>query len=98
MDCSRPGLPVPHQLPKFAQGHVRCIGDTIQPYVYIYYVYTFDIYIILFYGVLQARTLEWVAILFSRESSWPRDQTRVSYIAGRFFTVWATGKAPPALM
>ena len=26
-------------------------------------------------GILQARTLEWVAISFSRESSWPRDQT-----------------------
>ena len=27
---------------------------------------------------------------FSRGSSWPRDQTQVSHIAGRFFTVWAT--------
>ena len=27
------------------------------------------------HGILQARTLEWVAILFSRESSQPRDQT-----------------------
>ena len=25
-----------------------------------------------------------------RESSWPRDQTQVSHIVGRFFTVWAT--------
>ena len=32
---------------------------------------------------------EWVAIPFSRRSSWPRDWTRVSYIAGRFFTIWA---------
>ena len=32
----------------------------------------------------------WVAISFSKESSWPRDQTRVSCIAGRFFTIWAT--------
>ena len=31
----------------------------------------------------------WVAIPFSR-SFWPRDQTQVSHIAGRFFTVWAT--------
>ena len=37
--------------------------------------------------ILQARILEWVAIPFSRGSSWPRDQTLVSYIAGRFFTV-----------
>ena len=31
MDCSMPGLPVPHHLPKFAQVHVHCIGDAIQP-------------------------------------------------------------------
>ena len=30
---------------------------------------------------------------FSRESFWPRDQTRVSFIAGRFFTHWATKEA-----
>ena len=34
--------------------------------------------------------LEWVAIPFSKGSSWPRDQILVSCIAGRFFTVWAT--------
>ena len=31
MDCSTPGLLVPHHLPKFAQGHVHCISDAIQP-------------------------------------------------------------------
>ena len=37
------------------------------------------------------RILEWVAYpLFSR-SSWPRNRTRVSCIAGRFFTNWAIG-------
>ena len=36
--------------------------------------------------VLQARILEWVAVPFSRGSSWPRDGTQVSWIAGRFFT------------
>ena len=39
------------------------------------------------HGLLQARKLEWVAILFSRGSSQPRDQTWVSCIAGKFFTV-----------
>ena len=39
-------------------------------------------------GFFQARKLEWVAISFSRVSSWPRDRTRVSHIAGRHFTVW----------
>ena len=32
-------------------------------------------------GILQSRTLEWVAIPFSRGSSWPWDQTQVSHIA-----------------
>ena len=31
MDCSMPGLPVPHHLLDFAQVHVRCISDTVQP-------------------------------------------------------------------
>ena len=39
------------------------------------------------HGILQARILEWVAIPFSRGSSRPRDQTWVSCIAGRFFTI-----------
>ena len=42
------------------------------------------------HGILQARILEWVAISFSRGSSWPRDRTQVSCTAGRFFTNWAT--------
>ena len=40
--------------------------------------------------IFQARVLEWVAISFSRRSSWHRDWTQVSQIAGRRFTVWAT--------
>ena len=42
------------------------------------------------HGILQIRILEWRAILFSRGSFQPRDRTLVSYIAARFFTVWAT--------
>ena len=42
------------------------------------------------HGILQAGILEWVAIPFSRASSWPRDRTQLSCIAGRFFTIWAT--------
>ena len=33
-------------------------------------------------GILQARTLEWVAIPFSRGCSWPRDRTLIFCIAG----------------
>ena len=43
--------------------------------------------------ILQARILEWVAISFSRGSSWPRDWTWVSHIAGRCFNLWATREA-----
>ena len=45
------------------------------------------------HGILQARILEWVDSPFSRGSSQPKDQTQVSYIAGRFFTSWATREA-----
>ena len=45
------------------------------------------------HGIPQGRILEWVAILFSRGSSWLRDWIWVSRIAGRFFTVWAVGEA-----
>ena len=46
------------------------------------------------HGILQARVLEWVAISFSRGSSWPRDWTLVSCIPGRHFNLWATREVP----
>ena len=42
--------------------------------------------------IFQATVLEWVAISFSRGSSWPRDRTQFSCIAGRRFIFWATRK------
>ena len=39
-------------------------------------------------GILQVRTLEWVAMPSCRRSSQPRDRTQVSHIAVGFFTVW----------
>ena len=47
------------------------------------------------HGILQARILAWVAMPFSRGSSWPRDQTCISCsfcIAGWFFTTEPLGK------
>ena len=38
------------------------------------------------HGISQARILEWVAILFPRGSSQPRDWTHISSLAGGFFT------------
>ena len=47
-------------------------------------------------GILQAKILEWAAILFCRGSSQPRDRTWTwaSYFVWRFFTIWATREAP----
>ena len=42
------------------------------------------------HGIFQVRVLEWVAIPFSKGSSWPRDRTQVSHTVGRHFTIWAT--------
>ena len=44
------------------------------------------------HGISQARMLEWIAISFSRGSSWLRDQTCISCIAGEFFTTEPPGK------
>ena len=50
------------------------------------------------HGIFQARVLEWIAISFSKGSSWPRDWTWVSCIAGRCFTLWATAAATAKLL
>ena len=42
--------------------------------------------------IFQARILEWVAISSSRGSSWPRDRTCISCIAGKFFPAEPPGK------
>ena len=39
------------------------------------------------------RILEWVAYPFPSGASWPRNRTRVFWIAGRFLTSWATREA-----
>ena len=46
------------------------------------------------HGILQARTVEWVAISSSRGSCQPSDGTWVSGIAGRIFNVWAIRRTP----
>ena len=42
------------------------------------------------HGIFQARTLDWVAISSSRESSWPKDGILVSLIGRRILYHWAT--------
>ena len=45
------------------------------------------------HGSSQARILEWVAISFSRGSSWPRDRTCVSCTGRRILYHWGTREA-----
>ena len=47
--------------------------------------------------ILPAGILEWVTISFSSGSSWPRDRTQVSRIAGRRFKFWAIRGPPECL-
>ena len=50
------------------------------------------------HGILQAKTLEGIAIPLSRGSSQPRDGTGVSCIAGRFLTLWITREGPKYIL
>ena len=45
------------------------------------------------HGILQARILEWIAIPFLQGIFPTQDQTQVSHIVGRFFTIWAMREA-----
>ena len=46
------------------------------------------------HGIPQAKILEWGAISFYRDSSWPRDRNQASCGAGGLFTTLATREAP----
>ena len=72
-----------HVFKKWNLHEVKALVSQLWPALYDLMHYTV-------YGILHARTLEWVAIPFSRGSSQTRDGTQVSCNAGRFFTVWAT--------
>ena len=50
------------------------------------------------HGISQATILGWVAISFSRGSSWARDQGLSPALAGRFFTAEPSGKPLPRLL
>ena len=45
------------------------------------------------HGISQARILEWVAISFSRGSSWPRNRTQISCTGRQILYHWATREA-----
>ena len=45
------------------------------------------------HGILQIKIMEWVAICYSRGSSWPRDQPASPVLVHRFFTSEPSGKS-----
>ena len=97
MNHSTSGLPVHHQLPEFTETHVHWVTQLCPTLCNPMDCSPLGSPV---HGILQARILEWVAIPFSRGSPQPRDQTGVSQIVGRFFTIWATkphklGEATP---
>ena len=66
---------------------VQSHSSHVQLFVTIWMVYSLPGSSV--HGIVQARILEWVVMLSSRGSSWPRDLTRVPWgycTAGRFFT------------
>ena len=50
------------------------------------------------HGISQARILEWLVISYFRGSFQPRDQTQVSCIAGRFFTIRVTRESSKVII
>ena len=95
LDCSSPGSSVPEDSP----------GKNIEVGCHFLLQGIFPTQVcnpgLLYYrGILyhlshqgSPRKLEWVSHPFSRLSSWPRNRTGVSCIAGSFFTSWATKEA-----
>ena len=50
------------------------------------------------HGILQTKVLEWVAIYFSRVSSWPRNGTHIFYIGKWILYHWAIREALTIIM
>ena len=71
MDCSMPGLPVPHSLPWFAQVHVHCIGNAFQPSLYEsgrVFVFTSLILCFLFNYVIEFRICNLIIYTLGKSS------------------------------
>ena len=90
MDCSLPGSSV-HGI--FQARVLEWVAISFPMKVVQSCLTLFDPMDYTVHGILQAKILEWIAVHFSRGSSQPRNRTRVSCIAGGFFTSWATREA-----
>ena len=98
----RTRLPVLHHLLEHAQTHVHWVSESESEVTQSSPTFCNPMDCSLpgssVHGIFQARILEWVAISFSRRSSWPRDWTQVSGIVGRCFIIWATREAIESVM
>ena len=92
-------LPCPSLFLKVAQIHVRWGFPESIFFVYGFFAQSCPLFVTpwtaasqapLSMGILQATILERITIPFSKGTSWPRDRTWVSCLAGSLFTVWAT--------
>ena len=85
-------IPTPcSELPRdafLAWPHLMCMRVSVLSRVWLFVTPCFSVH-----EIFQARILEWVAISFSRRSSWPRDRTGISCVSciGR----WVFATAPP---
>ena len=70
-----------------------CVSSVAQSCLTLCNVMDYSLQVSSVHGILQARTLEWVAISFSRVSSWPKDWTLISYIGRQILYHWATWEA-----
>ena len=90
--CSHEVLWLAHWLP--AQLPTPCVNARLLTHVLVFATpRTVAHWASLSSGIFHIRILEWVAISSPMGSSWPRDHTQVSRIAGRRFTLWATREA-----
>ena len=87
--CSQQYLQVLKQL----QAHSRCCCFVAKLHLTLWDPMDYSLPDSSAHGILQARTLEWVAISFSRGFSQPRDRTRVSWIGRQILYHWATREA-----
>ena len=74
-------------LPFELQGSLLCTSEVAQSYPTLCDPMDYSLSGSSVHEIFQARLLEWIAISFSRVSSRPRNQTQVSCIADRRFTV-----------
>ena len=78
---------------EFWRGRYLFINSTLEDFKSLSIITRHFFNLKIFHKPSYDSKFEWIAIPFSRGSFQPRDWTQVSFIAGRFFTIWATMEA-----